>query len=56
MTIEQGFVATLDAPWPVSWETEYYSINHTTLHTGMRRNELLGLWWKDINLDEAVLL
>jgi integrase len=35
--------------------TEYYSVIHTALHTGMRRNELLGLWWKDINLDEAVL-
>jgi len=35
--------------------TEYYSIIHTALHTGMRRNELLGLRWKDINLEEAVL-
>jgi integrase len=35
--------------------TEYYSVIHTALHTGMRRNELLGLWWKDVNLDEAVI-
>jgi len=34
---------------------EYYSVIHTALHTSMRRNELLGLCWKDINLDEAVL-
>ena len=36
-------------------DTEYYSIIHTAIHTGMRRNELLGLRWKDINLDESIL-
>ena len=36
-------------------DTEYYAVIHTALHTGMRRNELLGLRWKDINLDESVL-
>ena len=35
--------------------TEYYSIILTAIHTGMRRNELLGLRWKDVNLDEAVI-
>jgi integrase len=39
----------------VAKATEYYAIIHTAIHTGMRRNELLGLRWKDINLDEAVL-
>jgi integrase len=39
----------------VAKDTEYYSIIHTAIHTGMRRNELLGLRWKDINLDESVL-
>ena len=39
----------------VAKDTEYYSIIHTAIHTGMRGNELLGLRWKDINLDEAVL-
>jgi len=31
----------------------YHSIIFTALQTGMRRNELLGLQWKDINLDLA---
>jgi len=39
----------------VAKATEYYAIIHTAIYTGMRRNELLGLRWKDINLDEAVL-
>jgi integrase len=36
-------------------DTEYYSIILTAIHTGMRRNELLGLRWKDVNLDEVVI-
>ena len=34
-------------------DTEYYDIVLIALHTGMRRNELLGLRWNDINLDMA---
>jgi integrase len=33
--------------------TQYYSLIFTAIHTGMRRNELLGLLWKDIDLDLA---
>lgn len=36
-------------------DTDYYSIIHTALHTALRRNELLGLRWKDVNLDEACI-
>jgi integrase len=31
-------------------DTDYFSIIHTALHTGMRRNELLALRWNDIDL------
>ena len=34
---------------------EYYTVIVTALHTGMRLTELLGLRWKDINIEEAVL-
>ena len=33
----------------------YHSIIFTALQTGMRRNELLGLQWKDIDLDLATI-
>ena len=39
----------------VAKNTEYYAIIHAALYTGLRRNELLGLIWKDIDLDEAVI-
>jgi integrase len=39
----------------VAGDTEYYGIIHTALHTGLRRNELLALRWKDIDMDEAVI-
>jgi len=45
----------IDRVLEVAKDTEYLPIIHTALHTGMRRNELLGLRWKDINLDEAIL-
>lgn len=34
---------------------DYHSIILTAFHTGMRRNELLGLRWKDIDEDMAIL-
>ena len=52
---KQRWASEIDRVLEVAEGTEYYSFIHTALHTGMRRNELLGLWWKDINLDEAVL-
>ena len=36
-------------------ETAYYPIVHTALHTGLRRNELLGLRWKDIDTHEGMI-
>jgi integrase len=36
-------------------ETPYYYIFYTALHTGMRRGELLGLRWGDVDLDFATL-
>jgi integrase len=30
---------------------EYYPVIHTALHTGARRNELLALTWRDIDID-----
>jgi integrase len=35
--------------------SEYYGIIHTALYTGLRRNELLALRWKDIDMNEAVI-
>ncbi len=32
-------------------QTEFYALYHTDLHTGLSRSELLGLKWKDVNLD-----
>ncbi|MTI84913.1 MAG: hypothetical protein FH756_13700 [Firmicutes bacterium] len=32
-----------------------YTLIFTAIRTGLRRGELLGLQWKDINLDEGKL-
>jgi integrase len=32
-------------------KTQYYALIYTAIHTGMRRGELLGLRWQDINFD-----
>jgi integrase len=39
----------------VARATEYYEVLHTALYTGMRRNELLGLRWRDIDLNEGTI-
>ncbi len=36
-------------------DTPYYVLFYTALYTGLRRSELLGLRWKDVNLDLATL-
>jgi len=36
-------------------DTPYYEALFTSFHTGVRRGELLGLKWKDIDLDLATL-
>ena len=33
----------------------YYELIYTAIYTGMRRGELLGLRWRDVDLDMAVL-
>ncbi|MBI2859681.1 MAG: tyrosine-type recombinase/integrase [Chloroflexi bacterium] len=35
--------------------TPYYALFHLDIHTGLRRSELLGLRWKDVDLDLAAL-
>ena len=35
--------------------TPYYPIIYTAIHTGLRQGELLGLRWRDLNLDLASL-
>ena len=39
----------------VARDTEYYEAVHTAFFTGLRRGELLGLRWGDIELDMATL-
>ena len=36
-------------------ETPFYALFYTALYTGLRRSELLGLRWRDIDLDLATL-
>lgn len=36
-------------------ETPYYTLFYTAIYTGLRRSELLGLRWRDIDLDLATL-
>ena len=38
-----------------SKDTLYYPIIHLAVYTGLRRSELLGLRWRDIDLDMATL-
>ena len=38
-----------------SKNTEYFPLIHTALYTGMRRNELLGLKWKRVDLDGGLV-
>ncbi|NQT74671.1 MAG: site-specific integrase [Chloroflexi bacterium] len=35
--------------------TIYYPITYLAIHTGLRRSELLGLRWRDVDLDMATL-
>ena len=39
----------------VATDTPYYSLFHLGIHTGLRRSELLGLRWKDVDLDMGTL-
>lgn len=33
----------------------YFPLVHLAIYTGLRRSELLGLRWKDVDLDMATL-
>lgn len=39
----------------VAQDTPYYTLIYTALYTGMRRSELLGLRWCDVDLDMAAV-
>ena len=47
----QGVHELLEA----SRDTMYYPFLHLAIYTGLRRSELLGLRWKDVDLDMAAL-
>jgi integrase len=36
-------------------DTMYYPVLHLAIYTGLRRSELLGLRWKDVDLDMAAI-
>ena len=36
-------------------ETRWYPVLHTLIWTGLRRSEVLGLRWQDLDLDAATL-
>jgi integrase len=36
-------------------DNQYYPVLHTLIYTGMRRSELLGLRWKDVDLEKGFL-
>ena len=36
-------------------DTPYYPFIYTAVKTGLRQAELLGLWWRDLDLDLASL-
>lgn len=48
---DEAFDQMLEACRP----TPYYHLFHLALHTGLRRSELLGLRWKNVDLDLATL-
>ena len=48
-------VATIRQFLDASSDNSYGAVYHLAVLTGMRRSELLGLQWKDIDMDNANL-